>query len=86
MKTKKLNCIYLTLISLVFSSSGHLSMRDKIIFTKFPSSEQVVLKNLFPVGLQSVSDIQLTDSTILFKNRDGGATSFIMNMICPAKC
>ncbi len=76
MKTKKLNCIYLTLISLVFYSSSPPSMRDKIIFTKFPSSEQVVLKNLFPVGLQSVSDIQLTDSTILFKNRDGGSDFF----------
>lgn len=66
-----LKSILLSLALVNACSSNYAPEHADIVFTKFPSTEHVALKNLFPLDIRSVSKIHLTDSTILFKNHEG---------------
>lgn len=66
-----LKSILLSIALVNACSSIHAPAHADLVFTKFPSSEQITLKDLFPIELRTVSKIHLTDSTILFKNHEG---------------
>lgn len=66
-----LKVILLSLALVNTCSSMHAPEHADIVFTKFPSTQQVALKDLIPLDIRSVSKIHLTDSTILFKNHEG---------------
>ncbi|HZH54366.1 MAG TPA: BF3164 family lipoprotein [Sphingobacteriaceae bacterium] len=64
--------ILLSLALVNACSANQAPEHADIVFTEFPSTEYVTLKNLFSLdNIRSVSKIHLTDSTILFKNHEG---------------